>query len=124
VTVPIPIYNRNQGNIQRARLNVGQTQTQLVGQVRQVITDVQLAEREYLVTRESAQRFESTLAPYARKILASAQKRYDLGEESLIIFLGVRNEYASTVKLNLDTLIRHRRAMLDVNTAVGQRILP
>ena len=29
VTVPLPIYNRNQGNIQRARVNVSQTRTQL-----------------------------------------------------------------------------------------------
>ena len=29
VTVPLPVFNRNQGNIQRARLNVSQTQTEL-----------------------------------------------------------------------------------------------
>ena len=29
VTVPLPVYNRNQGAIQRAVLNVDQTQTEL-----------------------------------------------------------------------------------------------
>ena len=124
VTVPIPIYNRNQGNIQRARLNVGQTQTQLAGQIRQVITEVQQAEREYQVTRAAVERFETTLAPYARRILTSAEKRNLAGEENLIVFLSARNDYVATVKQYLDTLIRHRRAMLDLNTAIGQRILP
>ncbi|MDB5352442.1 MAG: outer membrane protein [Planctomycetota bacterium] len=124
VTVPIPIYNRNQGNIMRAELNVGQTHTQLAGQIRQVITDVELADREYRVTRDAAERFSTILAPLAREILETAQRRYTLGEDSLIIFLYARNEYVSIVKQNLDTIIRHRRAMLDLNTAVGQRILP
>ena len=124
VTVPIPIYNRNQGNIQRARLNVGQTQTQLSAQMRQVITDVEQAEREYLVTRETMERFETTLRPYAGKVLATAQKRYDEGAENLIVFLAARNDYVAIVKQYLDVLVRHRRSMLDLNTAVGQRILP
>ena len=29
ITVPLPFYNRNQGNIERARINVTQTQQQL-----------------------------------------------------------------------------------------------
>src|SRR5205823_2870108 len=35
VTVPLPIYNRNQGAIQRAKLNVTQTQIQLATLERQ-----------------------------------------------------------------------------------------
>ena len=32
--------------------------------------------------------------------------------------------YNEAVRLYRDTLIRHRRSMLSLNTAVGQRILP
>lgn len=124
VTVPIPIYNRNQGNIQRARLNVGQTQTQLASQLRQVIADVQQAEREYRITLEAVRRVESTLAPYARQILENAQRRYLAGEEDLLNFLAARSDYSTVVKQYLDTLVRHRRAMLALNTAVGRRVLP
>ena len=35
VTVPLPVYNRNQGGIQRAVLNVTQTQTELAETERQ-----------------------------------------------------------------------------------------
>ena len=31
VTVPLPVYNRNQGNIERARLNVDQSRIELAG---------------------------------------------------------------------------------------------
>ena len=53
VTVPMPIYNRNQGAIARAKLNVTQTQLQLKTLERQVLTDVEDALREYEVTREA-----------------------------------------------------------------------
>ena len=40
VTVPLPIYNRNQGGIQRAKLNVTQSQIQLSDLERQAKIDV------------------------------------------------------------------------------------
>ena len=93
VTVPLPIYNRNQGNILRAKHNVAQTQTQLLAQLRQVITDVQQAEREYAITRSAVIRFETTLAPDARKILEIERQRNKGGETNLIVYLTARNEY-------------------------------
>lgn len=124
LTVPMPIFNRNQGNIQRARLNVGQTQTQLAAQMRLVITEVQQANMEYTVTREALQRFETTVSPIAKKILADTERRTLLGQENLIVLLGARNDFALIVKQYLDTMVRHRRAMLELNTAVGRRVLP
>ena len=44
VTVPLPIYNRNQGGIQRARLNVNQSQIQLADLERQAKIDVEQAD--------------------------------------------------------------------------------
>ena len=125
VTVPIPIYNRNQGNIRRARENVVQTnKIQYDGQLRQAITDVQIANREYRVTRENIEKFESFLAPTAKEILEIERKRLKEGQVDLLIFLAARNDYVAVVKQYLDSLVRHRRAMLDLNTAVGRRILP
>ncbi len=67
VTVPLPVYNRNQGNIQRARFNVGQTEVQMNALVRQIINEVQQAEREYQVSRQAVQRIETILPPIRRE---------------------------------------------------------
>ncbi len=124
VTVPIPIYNRNQGNIIRAKLNVGQTQTQLAGQIHQVVVEVDQARLEFEVSRNATRRFDTTLRPYAEKVLATSLQRYEQGEEDLILYLAARTDYVAIVRQYLDVLVRHRRAMLDLNTAVGRRILP
>ena len=51
MTVPLPVYNRNQGGIQRAVLNVDQTRTELADMERQALIDVEKAAQEYEVTR-------------------------------------------------------------------------
>ena len=50
VTVPLPIYNRNQGGISRAKVNVTQSELQLGDLERQTQIDVEEAVLEYEVT--------------------------------------------------------------------------
>ncbi len=58
VTVPLPLYNRNQGNIERSKLNVNQTNVELASEQRQAIQDVQIAEREYVTARLNVDNLE------------------------------------------------------------------
>lgn len=124
VTVPLPLFNRNQGNIQRARLNVSQTQLQLVELERRVAAEVQRAERAYAVTRRSVERLEADTIPKARRTLETALELFESGEEGQLVYLNALRDYNDIVRQYRDTLVRHRRAMLRLNTAVGRRILP
>jgi cobalt-zinc-cadmium efflux system outer membrane protein len=124
VTVPLPVYNRNQGNILRSQLNVTQTRLELETLERQVITEVQLAAKEYESTRRFVARIKKELLPGAQVVMDDTEKLYKGGEKDLIDFLNVQREYNDTVKLYLDTMVRHRRSMLGLNTVLGQRVMP
>ena len=124
VTVPLPVFNRNQGAIRRAELNVSQTRLQLSNVERQAIRDVQQAEREYTVSREAVERFEGKVLPPAEQAFTLVGQRYTAGEASGIDLLNARKDLNDTIRLYRDALVRHRRAMLDLNTALGQRVLP
>jgi cobalt-zinc-cadmium efflux system outer membrane protein len=124
VTVSVPVHNRNQGNIERAKLNVSQSQLELAAQEEQVITEVQRAERQYALTRAAAARIERDVLPAARQVHDDALKRYLLGEEDVIVYLNAQRDFNDVVRQYADALIRHRRSMLRLNTAVAQRILP
>jgi cobalt-zinc-cadmium efflux system outer membrane protein len=124
VTVPLPIYNRNQGVIRRAELNVAQTQTELSAQERRVVNEVQQAEREYYMSQEAVRRVETILQPAAVQVLTTVRREYEISTIDIITFQTARQEYNQVVKQYLDALVRHRRSMLDLNTAVGQRIMP
>ena len=124
VTVPLPVYNRNQGAIARAKLNVTQTQLQLKTLERQVLTDVENALREYEVTREAERQVREELLPSAQQVLDDTQRLFTGGEVDAVTLLNARRDYNDTVKQYLDTAVRHRRSMLALNTAVGFRVLP
>ncbi len=124
VTVPVPIYNRNQGGILRAQLNVTQTQIQLAQLERQILTDVQVADHEYLITLKALERIERELLPNAQVVKEDTYRLYIGGEVNLVGYLDAQREYNETIKQYLDTMARHRRSMLNLNTVLGQRILP
>ena len=124
VSVPLAIFNRNQGNIQRAKLNVSQTRTERANLEQQVIYEVRQAERQYAVTRTAVERIERSLLPKARLEHDRANFRYGEGKLDEPAFLKAERDYDEVIRLYRDTLVRHRRAMLKLNTAVGLRILP
>lgn len=124
ITVPLPLYNRNQGNIQRARVNVSQTKTQLAAAELKVLTEVRQAEREYHVTRAAVEHIERDLLPGARRIRDESFRRYSQGEAALVDYLLAQRDYNDIVRQYRDTQVRHRKSMFALNTAVGVRLLP
>jgi cobalt-zinc-cadmium efflux system outer membrane protein len=124
ITVPLPVYNRNQGNIERAKTNVYQSQVQLAGMERRAITQVQQAVNEYRVTREIVRRMRAQVDPAQKRAVEARSKLFQEGEATYFIFLDAQRRYSDHVKAYLDSAVRHRKAMLQLNTAVGQRVLP
>ena len=124
VTVPLPVYNRNQGAIARAKLNVSQSRVELASLERQVVSDVQQALHEYEVTGKMVARIRTELEPAAREVRDTTRRLYLGGEVNVVAFLLAQREYQDIVKQYLDTVVRHRRAMLALNTVLGQRVLP
>jgi cobalt-zinc-cadmium efflux system outer membrane protein len=124
ITVPLPVFNRNQGAIERARINVGQSQLQLATLERQVIADVQTAFTEYEVTRREVDELKNDVLRIALENRAEARKLQQAGETSMSTLIMAELDFSDVVKQYLDTSVRHRQSMLGLNTAVGQRILP
>jgi cobalt-zinc-cadmium efflux system outer membrane protein len=124
VTVPLPIYNRNQGNVQRARVNAVQSRVELAEREQQAANEVRQAEREYALTRAAVNRIETRLLPAAARVRNDAYRLYLQGEEEAIVYLNAQREYNEAARQYRDMLVRHRRGMLRLNTAVGRRILP
>lgn len=125
LTVPLPLVNRNQGNIERARVNIEQTKTQLTAIERQVVTEVVQAEREYRTTRDYLARLEADVLPAARKAVADTRLLFQEGEIADVTqLLNVQRESNDIVRQYRDTAVRHRRSMYNLNTVVGQCIFP
>ena len=124
MTVPLPLYNRNQGNIQRARVNFEQSKVELAEREQMVVNEVERAAREYALTRAAVGRIEGHLIPSATRARDDAYRLFLQGEEEMIVYLNAQREFNEAARQYRDMLVRHRRSMLRLNTAVGQRLLP
>lgn len=122
--VSLPVFNRNQGNITRAEVNVAQTRLEVTGVERKVIAEVHEAAQELALTQASLRKQEEQVLPAARRVKDAIYRLYASGQESLQTFLAAQRDYNEQVQQYLDTLVRHRRNQLRLNTVVGQRVLP
>ncbi len=124
ITVPLPVYNRNQGNIERARLNIDQSRIQQSAIERKIVAEVRQAYREYEISRQLVDRLRRTVLPQLDRALKDRLRLFEEGEATKIAFHDTQRRYNDAAKAYLDAVVRHRRSMLNLNTAVGQRILP
>ena len=85
---------------------------------------MRLAEREYRYAREALERIDAVGFPEAEAALAQAQAEYAAGTISLEDLRDELEEASLVARARREALVRFRRAMLDLNTAVGMRILP
>jgi cobalt-zinc-cadmium efflux system outer membrane protein len=120
----IPLFNRNQGDIRRAQLNVTQTRVAWQSMQRQAIAEVDRAFLEYQISRQSVERLEKTVLPASERVRQGVIKQFNQGEKSRLDVLEAQRQHNELVRQYRDTAIAHRRAMLRLNTAVGQRVLP
>ena len=124
MTIPVPIWNHNQGNIERARQNVTQSHIELEGVQRTIVTEVRQTAREYQVSGEIVERIRTRILPTSRSSVNDRLTLFQGGETNVVTFLQAQRNYNDNVKAYHDTVVRHRRSMLGLNTALGQRILP
>jgi cobalt-zinc-cadmium efflux system outer membrane protein len=124
ITFSMPIHNRNQGNIARARSNVGQTRLELASLERRVGTEVRMADREYQASLAALNRIEGELLPRAEARLARHVEEFEKGELEADELEEHFQDAAELAQSHREAAVRHRRSMLDLNTAIGLRLLP
>jgi cobalt-zinc-cadmium efflux system outer membrane protein len=124
ITVPLPVYNRNQGNIERARINVYQSQVQLAGVERRATTEVHQAVREYEVSGQIVRAIRDQILPSLKQAIVARDALFREGEVTVEAFLAQRRKYNDMAKSYLDSSVRHRKSMYMLNMASGLRILP
>ena len=124
LTFALPVFNRNQGNIARAQSNVVQTKLELSSLERRVVSEARLAERECQRSREALDQLEKSILPRVAATLRRKTEQLSAGTISADDYQGHLDDAAEVTQAHRDAIVRHRRAMLDLNTAVGLRVLP
>lgn len=129
VTVPLPIYNRQQGNIEKAGTIASQARTQLALLEKVVEADVRRAVRQHESTLKAIEKFPAENLASEARVIPRLKRRFAKSDVELYRLMQrlerLIKDDDDNQRIKLDELKnQHRRSMLKLNTAVGQRVLP
>jgi outer membrane protein, heavy metal efflux system len=124
VTIPMPLFDRNQGNVERARINAAQVRMELCHAEQVIETDVRQVVEQLEAATAALRSMESDLLPAARREVFDAIARSERGEVDDDEVMVARDQLNDLIRQHNDLLVRRRRAMLDLNTATGTRLMP
>jgi len=128
LTVPFPLYNRQQGNIQKARLIADQARTQLASYEMTVAAEVQDAIEEHEAAHAAIVHTAgdvSELQAMGKIDLKGRYKDDETVQRMLTVLEKLKDEsYVEKLRRHGDAIVRHRRSMLRLNTVVGIRVMP
>lgn len=120
----IPLFDRKQGEIRRAETNVTQTRAALRAVESEAAAEVETALLEYQASRQAVERIERSILPPSERARVLAYQEHQAGRLGTAEYLLALRDRNAVVRQYRDALIRHRRSMLELNTAVGRRLLP
>jgi cobalt-zinc-cadmium efflux system outer membrane protein len=124
VSVPLPIFNRNQGEIARTRYAITQSQEQEKATNEQVMTDVHDAYVNLQENDHVVQLYRSGYLDVAKQDRDISEFSYQHGAASLLDFLDAERSYRATQLGYRQSLASYLLALEELREAVGTRTLP
>jgi cobalt-zinc-cadmium efflux system outer membrane protein len=124
VSAPLPVSNRNQGEVARAGAEREQAARQIAARSAQVISDVRTAFHEYVATQGLLASMERDLLKPAASARDIASYTYKSGGSTLLELLDAQRAFNDTMQSYLDTQAGLRRAASRLNAAVGTEVVP
>jgi cobalt-zinc-cadmium efflux system outer membrane protein len=124
VSIPLAIFNRNQGEIARTRYAITQAQEQQNATNGQVLTDVRDAYEGLQTNDGMVQLFRRGYLDAAQKSRDESEYAYRRGAASLLDFLDSERNYRVTELAYRQALAAYLLAFEQLREAVGTRSLP
>ena len=102
LSVPLPFWNRNEGEIAAAAAQALRAREELAALGVQIAAEAETARREMEVLAETAGRLKRTLLPAAAAQTARLEKSWQAGEVAFAVFLRAREQQLEMQAMGLD----------------------
>ena len=123
-SMPLPIFNRNQGEIARAQYAISQAQEQASETTQQVSTDVLQAYENMQTNNQIVQLYQGGYVDQARQSRDITEYAYRKGAASLLDYLDSERTYRANQLAYRQALASYMLALEQLRQAVGTRNLP
>jgi len=123
VSVPLRIFDRNQGEIARTRAEIERVDALREAAAIQVLADVDAALSQVANQREKVVLLRDTYLPKAQRARDTVEYAYKRGGVSLLDFLDAQRTYRETSLEHLRTLGAYWGALYQLEAAVGGTVV-
>lgn len=124
MSIELPVFNRNQGEVARTRYTVTQSQELASEAKQQVLTDVVNSYAALHTSDQIVQLYRAGYVDQAKKSLDISEYAYRLGGVSLLDFLDAERTYRANQLAYRQALATYMTALEQARQAVGTRSLP
>jgi cobalt-zinc-cadmium efflux system outer membrane protein len=120
LSAPLPIFNRNQGEIARARVQQQQLDTKTKALEAGIQAELDEAFTEYTSSRRVVERIETGMLTQARDVRATMEYSYRRGEASLVEFLDAVRAFNDTARSYNEARADYARSLYSLDAISGQ----
>jgi cobalt-zinc-cadmium efflux system outer membrane protein len=115
----IPIFNRNQGEIERARQEQRQIEARIRAMEATVENDVEIAYQQYATAQATLEKVERTMVGKARDVRSITEYSYKRGDATFVEFLDAQRAYNDTMQAHNDARADFARSLYGIDAAIG-----
>ena len=124
ISVPIPVFNRNQGEVARTRSEQRRADFLAEAARYQVLQDVETAYASFQSSQERVQRYEQTYLSRAKESLDIEEFSFRNGAASILDFLDAERTYRSMQLAYRQQLAAYLTNLAQLEAAVGTPLTP
>jgi cobalt-zinc-cadmium efflux system outer membrane protein len=116
---PLPLFNRNQGEIERARQESRQAEARIRALEANVETEVRNAWTQYNTSRDLLESVEHGLLEQAKDVRDTMEYSYRRGEASLVEFLDAQRAFNEARQSHNDARADYARSLYTIEATSG-----
>jgi outer membrane protein, heavy metal efflux system len=124
VAIPLPLWNKREGQIAEASANIRQVQAVLSEREVALNRDIESAYQRYLIAQQQVLAFENGLLSQSEAVLKTAEAAYRYGERGILEYLDAQRTYRLVRKDYLAARYDYVSAMLEIERLLGSELLP
>jgi outer membrane protein, heavy metal efflux system len=124
ISVPIPLFDRNQGELLRARTEQSQAEASLRMVRAEIETEIHTAYTDFNLARELLHSIENEMLHQARQVREVMEFSYRRGEASLVEFLDAQMAFNETAEAYNDARAEYARNLYLLESVSGMSVNP
>lgn len=119
LSIPLPLWNRNKGNVAAALSSGRQADANVAALKLQIENEVATAFIQLQRLSEVTARYRDRLLPLSEKSIALAQQGYNQGQVSIVEVVTAERQHSEVEIAYLDSLDQYLQAYAALNQAIG-----